>query len=86
MTVEVRIVDASGVEVPVGDTGEIAVRGESVMAGYWGRPEDTDHALRDGWMHTGDIGRMDQDGFVYVVDRLKDMIVSGGENIYSVEF
>jgi acyl-CoA synthetase (AMP-forming)/AMP-acid ligase II len=85
MTVEVRIVDASGVEVPVGDTGEIAVRGESVMAGYWGRPEDTDHALRDGWMHTGDIGRMDQDGFVYVVDRLKDMIVSGGENIYSVE-
>ena len=65
--------------------GEIAARGDNVMMGYWERPEETAKAVIDGWMHTGDGGYMDEDGFVYVVDRVKDMIISGGENIYSVE-
>jgi acyl-CoA synthetase (AMP-forming)/AMP-acid ligase II len=82
---EVRIADADGRERPVGDIGEILVRGEGVMLGYWKQPEETDRALRDGWMHTGDLGRMDAEGYVYVVDRLKDMIISGGENVYSAE-
>ena len=82
---EVRIVDAEGRPVPHGTVGEIAVRGPMVMAGYWNKPEQTAEVLRDGWMHTGDGGLMDADGFVCVVDRLKDMIVSGGENIYSAE-
>ncbi|TSD56671.1 long-chain-fatty-acid--CoA ligase [Variovorax sp. KBS0712] len=82
---EVRIVDADGCPVPNGTVGEIAARGPMVMAGYWNKPEQTAEVLRDGWMHTGDGGVMDTDGFVYVVDRLKDMIVSGGENIYSAE-
>jgi acyl-CoA synthetase (AMP-forming)/AMP-acid ligase II len=82
---ELRIVDVDDRPVPPGTVGEIAVRGPLVMQGYWGQPEQTAAALRDGWMHTGDGGRMDADGFVYVVDRLKDMIVSGGENVYSAE-
>jgi len=82
---ELRIVDTEGRPVPNGTVGEIAVRGPMVMAGYWNKPEQTAEALRGGWMHTGDGGVMDADGFVYVVDRLKDMIVSGGENIYSAE-
>ncbi|MFV0644301.1 MAG: acyl-CoA synthetase [Sphingomonadaceae bacterium] len=85
VTVELKIVDSDDREVPVGATGEIVVRGESVMVGYWNRPEETAEALRGGWMHTGDVGRLDADGYLYVVDRLKDMIVSGGENIYSIE-
>ncbi len=82
---EVRIVGADGVELPRGAVGEITVRGGHVMAGYWGRPEETAAAVRDGWMHTGDAGRMDERGYVFVVDRIKDMIVSGGENVYSAE-
>ena len=82
---ELRIVDAHGQAVPVGTVGEITVRGPLVMAGYWGQPGQTAEALRGGWMHTGDGGRADADGFIYVVDRLKDMIVSGGENVYSAE-
>ncbi|MNM65624.1 Long-chain-fatty-acid--CoA ligase [compost metagenome] len=82
---EVRIVDADDNEVPRGTVGEIAVKGPNVMLGYWKKPEATAEALRNGWMHTGDGGYMDQDGFVYVCDRLKDMIISGGENIYSAE-
>jgi len=82
---EVRIVDAEGVEVPRGEVGEIVVRGGHVTPGYWNKPEETAAALRDGWMHTGDGGRMDAHGYVYIVDRIKDMIVSGGENVYSVE-
>ncbi len=85
MVCEVRIVDAEGAEAPRGMLGEIAARGANVMLGYWNRPVETAAAIRDGWMHTGDIGRMDADGYVYVVDRLKDMIISGGENIYSAE-
>ena len=82
---EVRIVDADGLEVPRGTVGEVAVRGPNVMLGYWNRPEQTAAAVRNGWMHTGDGAYMDEDGFIFVVDRLKDMIISGGENIYSAE-
>ena len=83
--VEVRIVDAGGRELPRGEIGEIIVRGDNVMVGYWKRPEETAAALRDGWMWTGDAARMDDDGYVYIVDRVKDMIISGGENVYSAE-
>ena len=82
---EVRIVDADDKPVATGVVGEIAVRGDVVMMGYWERPEETAKAVIDGWMHTGDGGYMDKDGFIYVVDRVKDMIISGGENVYSVE-
>ena len=84
-TVEVKIVDAEDNEVPRGTVGEIAVRGPNVMLGYWNKPEATAEALRNGWMHTGDGGYMSEDGFVYLVDRIKDMIISGGENVYSAE-
>jgi long-chain acyl-CoA synthetase len=83
--VEVRIVDENDRPVPPGTVGEIVVRGDNVMMGYWNRPEETAKAVVDGWMHTGDGGRMDEDGFVYIVDRLKDMILTGGENVYSTE-
>ena len=82
---QVRIVDADGTEVPRGTVGEVAVRGPNVMQGYWNMPEQTAAAVRDGWMHTGDGAYMDADGYIFVVDRLKDMIISGGENIYSAE-
>ncbi len=82
---EVRIVDADDKPVPHGTVGEIVARGDNVMMGYWERPEETAKAIVDGWMHTGDGGYMDEDGFVYVVDRVKDMIISGGENVYSIE-
>ncbi len=83
--VQVRIVDANDTPVPPGTVGEICVSGDVVMMGYWERPEETARAVIDGWMHTGDGGAMDADGFVYVVDRIKDMIVTGGENVYSAE-
>jgi acyl-CoA synthetase (AMP-forming)/AMP-acid ligase II len=83
--VEVRIVDPNGNEVPRGEVGEITARGDNMMLGYWNRPDDTAAAIRDGWMHTGDGGRMDENGYVFVVDRIKDMIVTGGENVYSAE-
>ena len=82
---QVRVVDAEDAEVARGTVGEIVVRGGHVMLGYWNRPEETAAALRGGWMHTGDGGYMDDDGYVYVVDRIKDMIISGGENVYSAE-
>jgi long-chain acyl-CoA synthetase len=63
----------------------VAVRGANVMLGYWNQPELTAAAVRDGWMHTGDGGRMDEDGYLFIVDRMKDMIVSGGENVFSAE-
>jgi acyl-CoA synthetase (AMP-forming)/AMP-acid ligase II len=83
--VEVRIVDPNDKEVARGEVGEIVVRGDNVMLGYWNRPEDTAAAVRDGWMHTGDGGRMDENGYVFIVDRIKDMIITGGENVYSAE-
>jgi acyl-CoA synthetase (AMP-forming)/AMP-acid ligase II len=82
---EVRIVDPDDHEVPRGEVGEVVIRGGHVMLGYWGKPEETAEALVDGWMHTGDGGRMDDQGYVFIVDRIKDMIVSGGENVYSAE-
>jgi long-chain acyl-CoA synthetase len=82
---EARIVDEDDNDVPRGVVGEICGRGENVMLGYWNQPELTAETLRNGWLHTGDGGYMDEDGFVYVVDRVKDMIISGGENVYSAE-
>ncbi|MFZ5511860.1 MAG: long-chain-fatty-acid--CoA ligase [Pseudomonadota bacterium] len=82
---ELRIVDAQGKEVPRGTVGEVVVRGSHVMQGYWNKPEQTAAAIRDGWMHTGDGAYMDEDGFIFIADRLKDMIISGGENVYSAE-
>lgn len=83
--VEVKIVDKEDREVARGTVGEIVTRGPHVMKGYWGMPEKTAEALRGGWMHTEDGGLMDADGFVSIVDRLKDMIITGGENVYSAE-
>jgi len=82
---ELRVVDGDGAEVPRGTAGEIVVRGDHVMPGYWRRPQESAAVLRDGWLHTGDVGRIDDRGYVFVVDRIKDVIVSGGENVYSVE-
>jgi len=82
---EVQMVDLAGAEVPRGTVGEIRVRGLNAMLGYWNKPEETAATLRDGWVHTGDAGWMDEEGFVYVVDRVKDMIISGGENVYTAE-
>ena len=82
---EVRIVDTAGREVPTGTVGEVTIRGPGVMHGYWNKPAETAAVLRGGWMHTGDGGYLDADGFLFIVDRVKDMIVTGGENVYSVE-
>lgn len=82
---EVRVVDEHGTEVDRGTVGEIVARGDHMMVGYWKRPQESEQALRGGWMHTGDVGYMDELGYVWVVDRLKDMIVTGGENVYSAE-
>jgi long-chain acyl-CoA synthetase len=82
---DVRIHDADDNEVARGTVGEIVGRGDNVMLGYWKQPDLTARTLRNGWLHTGDGGRMDDDGFLFVVDRVKDMIVSGGENVYSAE-
>ena len=83
--VDLRIGDAEGHTVASGTVGEILVGGPTIMRGYWNQPELTARAIREGWMHTGDGGFLDEDGFLTVVDRLKDMIVSGGENVYSAE-
>jgi long-chain acyl-CoA synthetase len=82
---EVRIVRPDGADAKPGEVGEIAIRGSNIMLGYWNDRAATDAVLRDGWMHSGDAAHMDEDGFIYIVDRIKDMIVSGGENIYSAE-
>lgn len=82
---EVRVVDADGVEVPRRTVGQVVGRGDNVMAGYWNRPEETARVLVDGWLQTGDAGYMDEEGFVYITDRLRDMIVTGAENVYSIE-
>lgn len=82
---EVRIVDGDGREVPPGEVGELTARGPQIMAGYWERPEATESTLRGGWLHTGDLARRDERGFYYIVDRLTDMILSGGYNVYPAE-
>jgi long-chain acyl-CoA synthetase len=85
VTAEIRIADPEDHEVPRGKIGEIQVRGPMVMQGYWGQPELSAQTLRGGWMHTGDAGYMDDEGFIYLVDRIKDMIITGGENVYCGE-
>jgi long-chain acyl-CoA synthetase len=83
--VQMRVVDNNDQEVPTGESGEIAIRGHNVMKRYWQRPEETAAAVRDGWFHTGDIGRVDQDGYFWIVGRKKDVIIRGGYNVYPRE-
>ena len=83
--VEARVVDDEMNDLPAGDEGELVVRGPNLMQGYWNQPEATNEAFEGGWFHTGDIARMDQDGDLYIVDRKKDMFISGGENVYPAE-
>jgi len=79
--VELRIERPDGTEAAPGEDGEICVRGPMVMSGYWHAEQETEHALRGGWLHTGDVGRLD-DGYLYIVDRIKDLIIRGGYNVY----
>ncbi len=79
---QARICDEDGNEVPPGEIGEICIKGPEVMQGYWRNPEATAATIRDGWCRTGDLGTMDADGYFYVVDRAKDMLISGGLNVY----
>ncbi|MEV7791945.1 long-chain fatty acid--CoA ligase [Streptomyces sp. NPDC087512] len=83
--VELRVVADDGTPVRTGEVGEIVVRGENVMKGYWNRPDATNEVLRDGWLHTGDLGRVDADGYCFVVDRKKDLIIRAGYNVYPRE-
>jgi len=83
--VQTRIVDENDRDVPTGEVGELILRGPNVFVGYWGLPEATAEAFRGGWFHTGDLGRVDDEGFITLVDRKKDMIITGGENVYPIE-
>ena len=83
--VRVRVTDAEGRDLPLGEIGEIVVKGDSVMAGYWANPEATAVAVKDGWLFTGDMGALDADGYLTLKDRSKDLIISGGSNIYPRE-
>jgi long-chain acyl-CoA synthetase len=83
--VEVRLLDDKGQDVAPGEVGELAVRGPNVMKGYWNRPEETAAAIPDGWLRSGDLARQDEDGYLYIVDRKKDMIIRGGYNVYPRE-
>jgi acyl-CoA synthetase (AMP-forming)/AMP-acid ligase II len=83
--IEMRVVDQAGKDVAVGDVGEIVTRSPQTMLGYWNRPDETNRAIRNGWFYTGDAGYLDADGYIYIYDRVKDMIISGGENIYPAE-
>jgi acyl-CoA synthetase (AMP-forming)/AMP-acid ligase II len=83
--VQVRVVDEHGADVVVGERGEIVARGTNIMEGYWRRPEATAAAIRDGWLHTGDVGVLDERNFVFLVDRTTDMLISGGINVYPRE-
>jgi len=83
--VRMRIVDEADRDVPQGEVGELVMRGPNLFIGYWNRPEATEEAFRNGWFHSGDLCRQDEEGFYYIVDRKKDMFISGGENVYPVE-
>jgi long-chain acyl-CoA synthetase len=83
--VQMRVVDGEDHEVAPGEVGEIVIRGPNVMKGYWQRPDATAEAIRDGWFHTGDLARVDADGYFYIVDRKKDLIIRGGYNVYPRE-
>ncbi|MGH2760919.1 MAG: class I adenylate-forming enzyme family protein [Actinomycetota bacterium] len=82
---DIMVADESGAEVPTGDLGEVLMRGPNVVKGYWNKPDATAATFHDGWLHSGDIGRIDEEGFLYIVDRAKDMVIRGGENVYCVE-
>jgi long-chain acyl-CoA synthetase len=82
---EIKIVRPDGSEAKAGESGELLARGPNIMKGYWNRPDETAAALRDGWLHTGDVAHIDDDGYVYLLDRMKDMVITGGENVYSSE-
>jgi long-chain acyl-CoA synthetase len=82
---DVRVLGPDDQELPAGEVGEVCVRGPAVMLGYWQRPEATAEALRNGWLHTGDLGRADEQGYLYLLDRAKDLIITGGSNVYAVE-
>jgi len=83
--VQVRVVDEAGRDLPTGEVGEIIVAGENVMQGYWQDPAATAETIRQGWLYTGDLGKLDGDGYLYIVDRKKDMIIVGGTNVYPRE-
>jgi long-chain acyl-CoA synthetase len=82
---ELQVVDAEGRALAVGEVGELWIKGPNVVKGYWGKPDATAESFTDGWLHSGDLARLDEDGFVYIVDRAKDMVIRGGENVYCVE-
>ncbi|MEY2475830.1 MAG: steroid-24-oyl-CoA synthetase, partial [Actinomycetota bacterium] len=83
--VELRIVQADGTDAPTGQLGEVWIKGPIIMPGYWNKPEATAESITDGWLHSGDIGYVDEGGYLYITDRAKDMIIRGGENVYCVE-
>jgi acyl-CoA synthetase (AMP-forming)/AMP-acid ligase II len=83
--VQVRTVDGEGREVPAGEAGALLIKGQNIVRGYFNQPEATRKSIVEGWLHTGDVARIDDEGYVFIVDRMKDMIVRGGENIYSIE-
>ncbi|PWJ25317.1 acyl-CoA synthetase (AMP-forming)/AMP-acid ligase II [Branchiibius hedensis] len=83
--IELRVVDEHGTELPAGQAGEICLRGDTLMTGYWRRPDATAETIVDGWLHTGDIGRLDEHGYLHLLDRAKDLIISGGLNVYPIE-
>ncbi|PWA12808.1 o-succinylbenzoate--CoA ligase [Pueribacillus theae] len=81
----VKIVDPNDQEVPIGEVGELLVKGPNITVGYWNQPEKTKESIKDGWFYTGDLAKQDEEGFLYIIDRKKDMIITGGENVYPVE-
>jgi long-chain acyl-CoA synthetase len=82
---EMKVVDDDGADVPDGEVGEIVIKGPNVMRGYWQRPDATAETIVDGWLHTGDMGRVDEDGYFFIVDRKKELIIRGGYNVYPRE-
>ncbi len=82
---DMRVIDGNGQECAAGENGEVVLRGRHMMVGYWNRPDATAQAMRDGWLHTGDVGSLDEEGFLTIRDRMKDMLISGGENVYPAE-
>ena len=82
---DAKVVDENGNELPTGSVGELWIYGPNVVKGYWNKPEATAESFTDGWLHTGDLARIDEEGFIYILDRAKDMLIRGGENVYCVE-
>ena len=80
-----KLVDDDGNEVDQGEVGEIVIKGHNIMKGYWNRPDATEEAIKDGWFHTGDMGKVDEDGYFFIVDRKKELIIRGGYNVYPRE-